>query len=400
MVKRILRKIIPGDAAAAEKRCAALEKRVGELEKQNRAQQARIDQLMTDLTHRQQAPLREGKLLAAARPQDVWVIKCPAPDSGKKNNWGDYHFALSLKKNLEKLGLLVQLDYREDWEYEPAADVVLVLRGNRFYRPQRWRQEAPEKAKGNGRAASGNAGSGKVTKASPGGKSCRYIMWNISHPEDVSDAEYELYDAVCVASNYYAEVLKKRLRVPVYPLLQCTDTEVFRPAVGTEKKYDLVFVGNSKNVYRESVMWAVEENANPAIWGDAWKPFLKDRMDLVQAVSVENDRIPDIYRSAGAVLNDHWEDMRRCQFINNRIFDALACGTPVISDTFPELEKLFPDAVLQYRNREEYLQCIEKVKGDRGTLRTAALQQQERIREEYSFERRAGQLLEIARMQK
>ena len=42
------------------------------------------------------------------------------------------------------------------------------------------------------------------------------------------------------------------------------------------------------------------------------------------------------------------------QFVNNRIFDALACGLPVISDYCEELKEIFPDAVLYYNNKEEF----------------------------------------------
>ena len=53
------------------------------------------------------------------------------------------------------------------------------------------------------------------------------LMWNISHPDKVCDAEYNLYDHVFVASTGYAERLSARLDVPVTPLLQCTDARRF-----------------------------------------------------------------------------------------------------------------------------------------------------------------------------
>ena len=45
------------------------------------------------------------------------------------------------------------------------------------------------------------------------------------------------------------------------------------------------------------------------------------------------------------MLNDHWDTMRAWGFVSNRIFDVLACGTPVISDHLPEIEELFDGAV-------------------------------------------------------
>mgnify|MGYP003325756257 CR=1 FL=1 len=38
--------------------------------------------------------------------------------------------------------------------------------------------------------------------------------------------------------------------------------------------------------------------------------------------------------------------MREWGFVSNRIFDVLACGTPVISDPVPGLHELFGDAVV------------------------------------------------------
>ena len=37
-------------------------------------------------------------------------------------------------------------------------------------------------------------------------------MWNISHPDNISKDEYELYDAVCIGSRYYADKLKEELK--------------------------------------------------------------------------------------------------------------------------------------------------------------------------------------------
>lgn len=151
----------------------------------------------------------ENKRIAAGRP--IWIIKCPAPEDVTRERWGDYPFALALKKYLERLNCYVVIDTREDWGCEEGADVVLVLRGCNFYRPDRRN------------------------------KKTIYIMWNISHPDMISTAEYNLYDIVCVASNHFAKELKLQVKVPVIPLLQCTDTEEFYPDKNnTEKKWNYI----------------------------------------------------------------------------------------------------------------------------------------------------------------
>lgn len=311
---------------------------------------------------------RAAEVSRLAKGKPVWVIKCPAPEDDSKIRWGDYPFALTLKRELEKRGVYVAVDTREDWGCESGADVVLVLRGCLNYRPDR-----------------------RNTK-------CLYIMWNISHPDMVMKEEYELYDVVCVGSRHYADKLKEELSVPVLPLLQCTDTELFYPSEKEPAayKWDYIFIGNSRGVARSCVMWAIEDRLPLRMWGSGWNTILKDHMDLFEAPFIENSQIPELYRSAKVTLNDHWDDMREKQFVNNRIFDALACGLPVISDVCDELREIFPDAVLYYSNQEEFRDCVRQIETDYEEIKRRVLQQQRLIKEQFSFAARAEELLQIA----
>lgn len=308
----------------------------------------------------------ENKRIAAGRP--IWVIKCPAPEGKDKVTWGDYPFALALQKYLERLNCYVLVDTREDWGCEEGADVVLVLRGCHFYRPDRRNPDT------------------------------LYIMWNISHPDMITTEEYRLYDIVCVASRHYAKKLESEIDIPVIPLLQCTDTEVFFPAnKNSAPKWDYIFIGNSRGVARSCVIWAIEKKLPLRMWGSGWNYIIPDHMDLFEAPSVENSELPDLYRSAKVTLNDHWSDMLDKQFVNNRIFDALACGLPVISDVCDELREIFPDAVLYYETQEDFNKCISMINDNYDQIKKSVLEQQELIRSNYSFEARAKQLVDIAK---
>ena len=130
--------------------------------------------------------------------------------------------------------------------------------------------------------------------------------------------------------------------------------------------------------------------------GMGWEKFLGEHKDLIAAQTIENHLIPDLYRSAKATMNDHWDDMREKQFVNNRIFDALACGLPVISDTCDELREIFPKAVLHYSTREEYEACVRRIRDDYPAVKAEVLAQWPLIRKEYSFEARARELMRIA----
>ena len=188
-----------------------------------------------------------------------------------------------------------------------------------------------------------------------------------------------------------------RLHDPVYPLLQCTDTDIFHPAdPGTQILRDYIFLGNSRGIARPCVMWAIEEKLPLRMWGSGWDVILKDHMDLIEAPMIANDLIPDLYRTSRAALNDHWSDMIEKQFINNRIFDVLACGLPVISDTFDELRELFPKAVLHYTTRAEFKECVERMENDYDSVKAEVDAQWPLIEREYSFAARARRLTELA----
>lgn len=294
-----------------------------------------------------------------------WLIKNPAPLDSRLKKWGDYHFGRCLTKYLERLGHEVVTEYDPKWNSRKKSDVVLVLRGKYPH---------------------------KRTKAN---RNAFHVMWNISHPESVELDEYASYDMVFVASEQWASQLRERIDVPVFPLLQCTDTEEFfeQPLEEGEGRRDFIFVGNSRGVRRDGVVWALEYGIPLKIWGRLWKDFI-DKRHLVGDY-IDNEELGALYSRSRATLNDHWDDMKKFGFINNRIFDAIACGLPVISDYHPALHQLFPEEILYYRNREELGECLERVLLAYPEVRQRVARGKQKVVEEYSFARRARVLSDM-----
>jgi hypothetical protein len=76
------------------------------------------------------------------------------------------------------------------------------------------------------------------------------LLWLISHPNKVGDAELAHYDHVLGASTTYASRLEPLLGGQVSALLQCTDKNLFHPDPGAKVGYEALFVGNSRNAFR------------------------------------------------------------------------------------------------------------------------------------------------------
>lgn len=293
-----------------------------------------------------------------------WIIKCPAPGGFSQRNWGDLHFARSFARQLVEKGHEVDTQNRTDWhEGDDDADVILVLRGKFDYVPRN--------------------------------KDAINVMWVLSHPTDVCPEEIGRFDLCCVASISHARQLRERFGPErIVPLLQCTDTRdspetLLRPA---SERRDVIFVGNSRNVERWLVLRHVREGYPLKIWGTGWEPWTEAQQRVV-GKHVENEKLGLLYGSAKATLNDHWPDMVEYGYINNRIFDALACGLPIISDYLPELDEMFGGAILYYRESESLAPTFAELA--RNYLRYFDRVQavSDHVAREHSFSARADELL-------
>jgi glycosyltransferase involved in cell wall biosynthesis len=295
------------------------------------------------------------------RPPLRMALTVAAPSAKVAAQWGDWHLAQGLAAGLRRHGaeVLVQPADRADGLAGRSCDVHVVLRGL-----------------------------GAVTP-SPGQ---RQVLWIISHPEAVLDAELDRADLVLVASPRFADHLRRRTGTPVEVLLQATDHRRFTPRpVDPRHRHDVVVVAKTRDVMRPAVADAVAAGLQPRIYGGGWDGLVAP--ELVVTDHVDNEDLPVVYSSAWVVLNDHWATMRTWGFVSNRLFDVLACGTPVISDPVEGVDELFDGAVLQYRSTEELRALVDEVLADPALARKRAARGRDAVLARHTFDHRAGELL-------
>lgn len=248
------------------------------------------------------------------------------PDDESKKYWGDQHFAVGMKKEFEKLGYKANVLPRDRWYDQSRAGYVIVLRGkNPYYRPM--------------------------------GDNRKYIMWNISHPDDVTIDEYNSYDYVFFASQKMHDEFASKLHVPSGVAQQCVDDSAMVYEEGHDKQYELLFVGNSRHVFRPILKDLIPTEHKLTVYGRHWENF--PVQDYVVSDYMDNSKVGQAYHDAKILLNDHWDDMRENGIISNRIFDALAVGAFIISDDIPEIHELFGDNVVTYHGREDLKEKID-----------------------------------------
>ncbi len=300
------------------------------------------------------APLPEGGLRIA--------ITVAAPSEKVAARWGDWHLAEAFARALRRRGHAVRmqtLDHVDDLAGR-ACDVHLVVRGL--------------------------AG----VRRTPGQV---HVLWIISHPEDVTTEECDAADLVLVASARFAAELQHRTRTPVEVMLQATDPSRFRPVEPDPvHAHDVAVVAKSRGVFRTTVADAIAVGIRPAIYGSGWEPFVDPA--LVVSTHVANDELPVVYSSVGVLLNDHWQTMHEWGFASNRLFDALACEAPVISDDFTEIGELFDGTVLTYRDASELRTHVDAVLADPIRALARAARGREIVTGNHTFDHRAAELLD------
>ena len=296
------------------------------------------------------------------------AIKIPAFNDDNAQFWGDFHFAELLQKYFIRKGHPTRIGLFESW-YDQGYltdDVVIILRGLKDYQPR----------------------SSQIN-----------ILWNISHPEMIEISELNGFDHIFVASELFATELKQKHGVEAEALLQCTDPELFYPDFNTtndKEKTDILYVANSRGVeMRKSVGYAMQNGISVAVYGTRWEKFLPPEM--IKGNFIKKDDLRRYYSNCTILLNDHWSDMAEKGFISNRIFDALACGTIILTDPVKGMENIFSEGIFIYHDADEMAKQIKWIKKHYNEARQMAAQNIPKILGLHTFEHRADRILEVVR---
>ena len=158
------------------------------------------------------------------------------------------------------------------------------------------------------------------------------------------------YDAVATASKSLSEAMTQKGLLTTY-IPQFTDTTKFYPEYNEGLKSDVLFVGIYAP-YRRAPQTIINAGLPITIYGPKWQGFAKED-------HLEYKKLNQYYSSAKIVLNDTRSEMILHGVISNRIFDATACETLVISDYMPEIEEVYGDSVPMWKSEEELVALVK-----------------------------------------
>jgi spore maturation protein CgeB len=210
-------------------------------------------------------------------------------------------------------------------------------------------------------------------------RSAYAILWIHSHPDRITFEILRRYQKIyCISESFTRKIISWGFDAETM-MVPTAMTPIVR-----RKKYDIVFVGNTKKGQMRKVIRDLGDSPyNVRIWGWGWKGLIPD--EWYGGEYYENSRLNELYASSRIVLNDHHEDMRREGFLNPRILDALASGGFVISDRVKGIGELFGRSVPVYDTPEELRNMIDRfMRDDAGREHLAAEGRRIALRYTYS----------------
>jgi hypothetical protein len=286
------------------------------------------------------------------------TINTSVPNKFSARTWGDYYFACNLARAFERQGLSSRISFLGETVHSFGRILNIDLLG--LPRP-------PE--------------SYRLTKA-------LNVAWIISHPDLMLSIDLDAYDHLFVASNQFIETHLSKYSTSA--LLQCSPREFWLENI-SERDRRPIMIGNARGLDSRFILdLAYESHTKIRLVGSGWE---NTKYSQICEPVIPHLKLPSYYGRHTSVLSDHWEDMTRHGFLSNRIFDALACGTPVIGETVQNLPQDFLKFYFACKTVNDFLNAIES--SEKLCCNSNEIfQMSQLIREEHSFDNRTVQIME------
>jgi spore maturation protein CgeB len=242
----------------------------------------------------------------------------------------------------------------------------------------------------------------------------RLLLHDTHHRASSSPAQIRLFgtdrfDGVLAFGEALRAIYRERFNIQrVWTLHEAADTTVFRPVSGVEKKQDVVWIGNwgdderSLEICQFLLRPAGELREYAfAIYGVRYPG---DALRALESHGVEyrgylpNLDGPKMYAASCVTMH-----IPRQQYLGAmagiptiRVFEALACGIPLISAPWPDTEGLFREGDFRYaRNTRESIAAMEELLSDNKTAAEQAARGLETVLTRHTCMHRAQELTAI-----
>lgn len=193
--------------------------------------------------------------------------------------------------------------------------------------------------------------------------------WWIEKEERVEEAlrEISLFDRYFFMNRSCVDIAEQRGHRNVSYLGHAVDPTVFCPIPGSEKRFDLCFVGNWSPKRQEFIEAALGVTSNVAVYGGKWFRKNLTRPPVLRCIKgsyIEGEELNRLYNQSRVVLNvTNWgkgEGAKRSG-MNMRVMEVPATGTFLLTDSSRELEDFLSPGrhIAVYEGKNEFLRQLE-----------------------------------------
>jgi spore maturation protein CgeB len=232
----------------------------------------------------------------------------------------------------------------------------------------------------------------------------------VTAPDDIERFDLEGYDGVLAFGEVLCEVYRRRgWGRQVYTWHEAADTAHFRVLAQEEHDCDLVWIGNWGDGERgeELENFLVEPVArigiSACIHGVRYPREVQNNLaaqGIEYAGWLPNHRVPEAFARARVTVHvprrPYVEALPGIPTI--RVFEALACGIPLVSAPWRDTEGLFPaGAYLSVKNSDEMAGALSLVLHDRAFAAEMADIGLQAIQSRHTCRHRVEELLAIVR---
>jgi hypothetical protein len=184
-------------------------------------------------------------------------------------------------------------------------------------------------------------------------------------------------DGYLTNSRKMEKILSRDSRTLYLPL--AADAEVMKPNQTIPRDWDCIYIGfatfllkvlfivgagghmtQAKPLLKEMLLSCASE-FRLRLHGSSWETSSEDRIKASWKGFLPRDEIAQAYNSAKVVLASTIREQAVFGMINNRIFEALACGSLVISDRFEALSEMFGDLIIFVNRTDEFQQKLRQI---------------------------------------
>jgi len=230
-----------------------------------------------------------------------------------------------------------------------------------------------------------------------------------SSPEQIRLLRTDQYDGVLAFGEALRTIYRDGFNIQrVWTLHEAADTTVFRPMTHMQKQRDVVWIGNwgdderSMEICQFLLRPAGElRQYRFAIYGVR---FPADALRALESADVKyGGYLPNLEGPATYAASRITMHIPRQQYVGAmagiptiRVFEALACGVPLISAPWPDTERLFREGDFRFvRSTKESIEAMDSLLADEKAAKQQAARGLETVLARHTCMHRAQELTAI-----